>query len=268
MTDTPKKLTPQQKFEAQEKWRFEKITARLEKLEGKLDYATLKIRGRTEDTKGPSHAIAPHMVWLHEGFFVRAKARVKAPGIPDIRCFFLQSCLRSLKDIPGDVAECGVREGKSALFMLEADEAQRDYYLFDSFEGFSDPVPGKDTLKSAIDPKTGSRIFDGDFDKVKANFAGHDNVHLKKGWIPEKFKDVEDKTFVFVHVDVDLYQPTLDSFEFFYPRLATNGILICDDFGSAHYPGARDAMNEYFADKPETPIELPQGQAFIVKQAT
>ncbi len=265
MTDKPKP-SAQAKFEAQEKWRFEKLSAKLEKLEGKIDYATLKIRGRTEDTKGPSHAIAPHMVWLHEPYFVRAKAKVKVPGIPDIRCFFLQSCLRSLKDVPGDVAECGVREGKSSFFLLEADEAERDYYLFDSFEGFSDPVAGKDSLKSAIDPNTGARIFDGDFDKVAQSFKGHSNVHLIKGWIPDRFDDVADKTFAFVHVDVDLYQPTLDSFAYFYPRLAPNGILVCDDYGSAHYPGARLAMDEYFADKPETPIELPQGQAFIVKR--
>ncbi len=126
-----KKQSGISKFEAQEKWRYEKLMAKLDRLESKINYATLKIRGRTDDAKGPSHAIAPHMVWLHEPFFVSAKARVMVPGIPDIRCFFLQSCLRSLVNIEGDVAECGVREGKSSLYMLEALNTHREFFLFD-----------------------------------------------------------------------------------------------------------------------------------------
>lgn len=263
--ETPK--TPQeQKRESGELYRFDKIMARFERLEKKIDYATTKIRGGTDDASGPVHSIPSHMVWLHEPYFVSAKTRVKVPGIPDIRCFFLQSCLRSIADVPGDIAECGVREGKSALFMLEALNADRMLFLFDSFEGLSDPLPGKDTLASSINPSTGVRIFAGDFEAVRSRFHGRDNVQLLKGWIPERFEDVKNRGFAFVHIDVDLYEPTLDSFKFFYPRLKRSGIMVCDDYGSGAYPGARRAMDEYFSDKPEKPIELPQGQAFVVKR--
>jgi O-methyltransferase len=254
------------KSQALDQWRYEKVMARLEKIEKKVDYATLKIRGKTEDAIAPTHVIAPHMVWLHEPFFVSAKARVKQPGIPDIRCFFLQSCLRSIADVAGDVAECGVREGKSALFMLEALNTPRNFFLFDSFEGLSDPVSGKDTLQSAIDPESGKRIFAGDVDKVCRTFAGRPNVHVMEGWIPARFAEVSERQFALVHVDVDLYEPTMASFAFFYPRLKPHGILICDDYGSGAYPGARRAMDEFLADKPEKPIELPQGQAFVIKR--
>ena len=47
---------------------------------------------------------------------------------------------------------------------------------------------------------------------------------------------------------------------------AIGGFVICDDYGSGNYPGSRRAMDEFFADKPEKPVELPQGQAFIVKR--
>src|SRR3982750_3773748 len=53
--------------------------------------------------------------WLRYDFFRRAHERSIA-GIPDERCFTLQSVIRSLRDVPGDVAECGVRYGKSAVF--------------------------------------------------------------------------------------------------------------------------------------------------------
>jgi hypothetical protein len=240
--------------------------ARLAKLEGKIDYATLKIRGKTEEDKATVHTIPAHMVWQHQDYFVSAKSLVKVPGIPDIRCFFLQSSLRSIADVEGDVAECGVREGKSALFMLHALNAERSFFLFDSFEGLSDPVSGKDTIASAIDATSGKRVFAGDVEKVRNTFQAWPNVQILPGWIPDRFLEVKARNFALVHIDVDLYQPTLDSLEFFYPRLKRHGMIVCDDYGSGAYPGARKAMDEFFADKSEKPIELPQGQAFVVKR--
>ena len=46
-----------------------------------------------------------------------------------------------------------------------------------------------------------------------------DFVKIYKGWIPEKFNLVDNSKFSFVHIDVDLYEPTLKSLEFFFPRL-------------------------------------------------
>lgn len=211
--------------------------------------------------------IAEHMVWREQHFYVAAAEKYAQylPGIPEIRCFFLQSCLRSLSRLDGDVAECGTRKGKSALYMLEALDKKRDFFLFDSFEGLSDPVPGKDTITTSFDKTGKNRIFNENFKEVEQRFKSHANVHLMKGWIPDKFSEVVDRQFVLVHVDVDMYQPTLDSFEFFYDRVPVGGMIICDDYGSGSYPGARDAMDEFFADKTECPIELPQGQAFVVK---
>jgi len=207
------------------------------------------------------------MVWKDQDFFQKAfdQFGMSVPGIPEIRCYFLQSSIRSLNAIDGSVAECGSREGKSALYMLTACERKREFYLFDSFEGLSDPTSGKDIITTSIDKSGEKRLFYANYDDVEKRFIPFDNVHLMRGWIPERFKEVEDKTFSLVHIDVDLYEPTKDSFEFFYERLASGGMMICDDYGSGAYPGARLAMDEFFEKKREKPIELPQGQAFIVK---
>jgi O-methyltransferase len=230
----------------QQKYHYTKVIARLEKLESKIDYATTKIRAHNPvPTKNP-HVIPNHMVWQHQPFFVTAKSRINEVGIPDIRCYFLQSCLRSLDNVEGAVAECGVRQGKSALFMLNAQARKRKFFLFDSFEGLSDPTEGKDTLKSSIEPNTKERIFSVEVEQVRRTFQQYDNVTLMTGWIPNRFPEVANHNF--------------------YPRLSRHGILVCDDYGSAAYPGARAAMDEFFSDKPEKPVELPQGQAFIVKR--
>ncbi|MEM0976677.1 MAG: TylF/MycF/NovP-related O-methyltransferase [Pseudomonadota bacterium] len=209
--------------------------------------------------------ISDHMVWNRQPFWTEANQKFGfVKGIPDIRLYFLQSVLRSLENVEGDIAECGVRYGKSALFMHDVLIRPRHIYLFDSFEGLSEPTEGKD-IKSAVDPKTGKRRFAlENLDEVLSRFEGK-SITALKGWIPDRFLEVADKTFALVHVDVDFYQPTLDALEFFYERMPQYAILICDDYGSGNFPGARDAMDEFFAKRPENIIELPQGQGFIVK---
>jgi O-methyltransferase len=92
-------------------------------------------------------------------------------------------------------------------------------------------------------------------------------VYYHRGWIPERFDEVKDLQFAFVHVDVDLHEPTRDSLVYFYERLVPGGILLCDDYGSAACPGAKQAFDELIADKPErSVIHLPTGQGFIVKR--
>jgi hypothetical protein len=61
-----------------------------------------------------------------------------------------------------------------------------------------------------------------------------------------------------------LYQPTLDSVVFFYPRMNRGGLMLFDDYGFATCPGARRAIDEFFTDKPEPIIDLPTGQAFVL----
>ena len=102
-------------------------------------------------------------------------------------------------------------------------------------------------------------------DEVKRVLARFPNVAYHPGWIPERFSAVTDKTFSFVHIDVDIYQPTKDSIEFFYPRLATGGILMCDDYGFSNCPGATQAIDDFLRDKPEKAIALTDGGGFIIK---
>ncbi|KAJ8134476.1 hypothetical protein OY671_012311, partial [Metschnikowia pulcherrima] len=88
---------------------------------------------------------------------------------------------------------------------------------------------------------------------------------LHKGWIPERFDDVKEKHFAFVHIDVDSYQPTSDSMNFFYQRMNPGGIIVCDDYGFTTCPGATRAVNETLRDKPEKMIASPDGGGFLIK---
>ena len=73
------------------------------------------------------------------------------------------------------------------------------------------------------------------------------------------------KQFSFVHVDVDLEQPTRDSIEFFYDRLTIGAIFLCDDYACTTCPGATAVIDEYLKAKPEKMIRLPGGGGFFIK---
>ena len=103
-------------------------------------------------------------------------------------------------------------------------------------------------------------------DVVQRNLAEFDHVKFYPGWVPERFQEVESITFSFVHIDVDLYQPTLDSFRFFYPRLVKNGIMVFDDYGGQFFPGAPKAIREGLQQLDNYLfVPLPSGQAFLIK---
>ena len=182
------------------------------------------------------------------------------------RKFTLFNIARSLKHIPGDIAECGVfRAGSSFLMLTASDDPSniKHFHGFDSFEGLSEPKD-KDKVHNdhtfiweKNDMAVGENI-------AKANLEGFkDRVTLYKGWIPERFDEVKDKKFSLVHIDVDLYEPTKQSLEFFGPRVQPGGMIVCDDYGSEACPGAKKAMDEYAAKHNNYVIHLTTGQGII-----
>ena len=72
--------------------------------------------------------------------------------------------------------------------------------------------------------------------------------------------------FCFVHIDVDILEPTRDSIEFFYPRMMPGGIMLFDDYGFTSCPGAKLAADVFFEGRPEKIGLLTTGQAIIIKQ--
>lgn len=211
------------------------------------------------------HVYSDHMVWKEQDFFLTAREQAThISGIPEPRLFVLQSCIQSIEGIKGDVGECGVRQARSTLFMLTAETCPREYHLFDSFEGLSEPTPEDRDSRGNVAWATGDLRTDEAV--ARKNLSAFTNVHFHVGWIPDTLPAVADRTFALVHIDVDLYQPTRDALAFFYDRTKQGGLIVCDDYGSGGCPGARKAFDEFFAARPEGIIELPTGQAIVFKQ--
>jgi O-methyltransferase len=200
--------------------------------------------------------------YLDDEAFLNYYKRVMDPGNWHSldRKYVLNELLKQVQHIAGEIAECGAYKGASALLMCRALSGSSSLvHLFDSFEGLAEPLPVDGTYWRKGSLSTGEQA-------LRDTLVGSENYRVYKGWIPERFHEVGDLTFRLVHIDVDLFGPTRDSLEFFYPRVATGGILLLDDHGFSTCPGATKAADEFFADKPEQLSLLPTGQAFTIKR--
>lgn len=169
------------------------------------------------------------------------------------RLYILRQLATQQKD-KGNFAECGVYAGMSMFFV--ADLCKNKFIGIDSFEGVSEPGEYDSDYFKSKKLSIGISFAE----KILKNF---DNVDLYKGWIPEVFDKLNDEQYSYVNIDVDLYDPTKNSIEYFWPRLIKGGVLICDDYGSDKTPGARKAMNDFFGV--DNILELPTGQALVYK---
>lgn len=179
---------------------------------------------------------------------------------PD-RCYVLYTQARQALGVDGDFAECGVFNGGTALLLSRvAQSGNKTLRLFDSFEGLPEPDSDKDQGLEAGLFKSASA------DAVRRLVgAGGVDLEMHVGFMPGTFAGLEDKRFSLVHIDVDLYQSTLDCCEFFYPRLQPGGVMVFDDHGFPGCRGMRLAVAEFFGDKPEAPLALSTGQALFTK---
>jgi hypothetical protein len=176
------------------------------------------------------------------------------------RKFAMDQLMKIALQSGGDTAECGAFQGASSfLICRRIAGAGRSHHIFDSFEGVSQPKQFDGSHWKKGDLQSPEHV-------IRENLAEFSFVRYHKGWIPEKFEDVKNRLFSFVHIDVDLYEPTRDSLYFFYERMSSGGVILCDDYGFVTCPGARKALDEFIVGKPEPVIELPTGQAFILKK--
>ena len=175
--------------------------------------------------------------------------------------------LRTLiqNNIEGEFAELGVYRGETAK-LIHHYCPERSLTLFDTFEGFDK----KDISFENTQIKNSESIthFKDTSEKLVLDTLQprSENIHIKKGYFPDSLtREYDSKRFAFVHLDSDLYKPTKNGLEFFYPRMNSRGIVLVHDYNA--WPGVRKAVDEFLSDKPELAIPMPDksGSAIFVK---
>lgn len=168
----------------------------------------------------------------------------------------IYSTVKKTAKIKGDIAEVGVYLGGSAKIISEA-KANKTLHLFDTFEGLPE-LTEKDNPQQFHKGK-----YNSSYEQVKNYLKNYQNLYFYKGMFPQTGLLIKNKKFSFIHLDVDLYKPTLDCLKFFYPRMSKGGVIISHDYVNA--PGVKKAFEEFFQKKPEPIIELSGLQCMIVK---
>ena len=173
------------------------------------------------------------------------------------------------KRVPGDIVECGVWRGGSsmlaALALLHLGDEHRQLYLYDTFEGMSEPTERDRDLSGAqvLDNWTRHKgrkddpVFAfGSLEEVRANMARTglpaERTHFVKGKVEETIPATLPDRIALLRLDTDWYESTRHELEQLWPLLEPNGILIIDDYG--HWSGAREAVDEFFAGRDDAPL--------------
>ena len=173
----------------------------------------------------------------------------------------------------GDVIECGCWHGHStvAIASILADRGfSGRFHVFDSFEGGLSEFQEKDESYFELsDNEKRAQIaqFASSFEFVGSVTAKFGFVDLHPGWIPDSFGSFDARPVKFVHVDVDMYEPTKAALEFFWDDLISDGCIVIDDYNHGVFEGATKAVDEFLSTKaPKLVYKVPfGGSCYIIK---
>jgi len=181
-----------------------------------------------------------------------------------VRLYFLLNQIEYIKNnnIPGLIAEVGVFKGTTSRLFHQA-FPDKEILLFDTFEGFDE--------RDINHTKENSKADIGGWDvslKDVQDFVGKSTlIKLIPGYFPDTTKNIDpNNRYALVHLDADLYNPQIAGLEYFYPRMTQGAVIIIHDCNNEYF-GSKKALDEFFLDKPETPIVIPDksGSAVVVK---
>ncbi|RYZ21521.1 MAG: macrocin O-methyltransferase [Chitinophagaceae bacterium] len=178
------------------------------------------------------------------------------------RMFALSQAVRYVlrNRIAGDFVECGVWRGGSSMMMaleLIAAKDTRDLYLYDTYEGMSEPgAEDVDLNQNAADKllrhskKSNESIIwaYATLADVRQNLkatgydAGH--IHYVEGKVEETIPATLPGPIALLRLDTDWYESTRHELLHLFPLVVPGGVVIIDDYG--HWQGARKAVDEYF----------------------
>jgi O-methyltransferase len=163
--------------------------------------------------------------------------------------------------IPGAIVECGVWRGGSMMaiadVLLTLGAADRELYLFDTYAGMPPPTDvdirytGEAAATLLEDHAERERVLAaaplGDVRRnVLSTGYAAERVRFVAGRVEETIPGQAPELIAVLRLDTDWYESTRHELVHLYPRLASGGALIVDDYGC--WLGARQATDDYIAE--------------------
>jgi len=132
----------------------------------------------------------------------------------------------------------------------------RDYFLYDSFEGFPPAEdidieagsgrPAKDWQAHQHLPGSKNNCkADISFARQAMALSGAKHVYLNKGWFNETLPKYPGKPIAILRLDADWYQSTMDILTYLYPHVVKGGVIIIDD--DYYWQGCALAVHDFLS---------------------
>jgi O-methyltransferase len=174
----------------------------------------------------------------------------------------------SYRHVQGCVVECGVWRGGMSAGMAEVLGPDRDYFLFDSFEGLppATNLDGEDAKRWQQDV-TSETYYDNcrapiDFARRAMEMSGVPRYTLVKGWFENTLPSfVPPAPIAILRLDGDWYESTLVALESLFRHLAPGGVVIIDDYYA--WDGCSRAVHD-FLSRHQSTVRITQQHGICV----
>ena len=178
--------------------------------------------------------------------------------------------LEGVKDLEGVIVECGVGSGRSLFVSAAISEAinrKRRILAYDTFEG----IPPA----TMVDGKWNAHLagnWNFSRDQVRANLLGtglaleyiDKYVTFVQGKLRDTLPSYNADSIAFLHLDVDLYESYWISLKYLYNHVAPGGVIAFDEYREERWPGATEAIDRFFRDRPEQVVRSPVAERYFV----
>ncbi len=168
------------------------------------------------------------------------------------RCYSLYKAIQYITkgDILGDIVECGVWRGGSAMLaaltLIKSQQTHRKIYLTDKDIDIHG-VPYRLLWKKE------KEFLSVSLDEVKKNIfsTGYpkENIIFVKGMVQDTIPNTVPKQIALLRLDTDLYESTYHELFHLYPKTTSQGVIIIDDYG--HFQGSQEATEKYLSQNPQ-----------------
>jgi hypothetical protein len=185
-----------------------------------------------------------------------------------MKAFAHYEVFRLVADLPGDIVECGVYKGASLLSFarfletFSPGDRTRKVLGFDHFRGLADrsdkdglservgntaegwnPAAFRDTLFALVDAFNADSFVP---QRARVELVDGDVRETAPAYVAEN----PGLRVALLHLDMDLYEPTLAALRAFWPRLLAGGVVLLDEYAIREWPGETEAVEAFFEGRP------------------
>jgi hypothetical protein len=174
-------------------------------------------------------------------------------------------------DLPGCIVEAGVFRGSSFFTWAKLMETfcpgdrSRRVYGFDHFAGLQDFAAEDGRFDAHADKQVGG--YASSLANIETLVRLHNDDGLipgvercrivdgdVKATLPKFLEDHPGLRIALLHLDMDLYEPTMTALELLYDRVLTGGVIVLDEYALVPWEGETRAVDEFLQGRGLGPV--------------